>query len=131
MSPVLARAQAANWSSSNRGGPGRGRPEPGARRWRSPMRWAPSSLFHADRRDEGGVTHVVVDGLQDGPLPVHAVLLCVSLAEQVLLADADLNDPRLVHARDADVLEYAVINLAPPGLLNDNLVPSIEQRPKG
>ena len=95
------------------------------------MRWASSSPFHADRRDEGGVAHVVVDGLEGGPLPVHAVLLCVSLAEQVLLADADLNDPRLVHARDADVLEYAVIKLALTGLLNDNLVPSIEQRPKG
>ena len=95
------------------------------------MRWASSSPFHADRRDDGGVAHVVVDGLEDGPLQVHAVFLCVSLAEQVLLADADLNDPRLVHARDADVLEYAVINLAPPGLLNDNLVPSVEQRPKG
>ncbi len=65
------------------------------------------------------------------PLLVHAVIACVSLAEQVLLADADLNDPRLVHACDADVLEYAVINLALPGLLNDNLAPSIDQRPKG
>jgi hypothetical protein len=55
----------------------------------------------------------------------------LTLAEQVLLADADLNDPRLVHARDADVLEYPVINLALPGRLNDNLVPSIEQRPEG
>ena len=95
------------------------------------MRWASSSPFHADRRDDGGVAPGVVDGLEIGPLPVHAVLLCVSLAEQVLLADADLNDPRLVHARDADVLEDTVIDLAPPGLLNDNLVPSIEQRPKG
>jgi hypothetical protein len=95
------------------------------------MRWASSSPFHADRRDEVGVTHVVVDGLEGGPLSVHAVLLCVSLAEQVLFADADLNDARLVHARDADVLEDTVINLAPPGLLNNNLVPSIEQRPEG
>jgi len=65
------------------------------------------------------------------PLLVHAVIACVSLAEQVLLADADLNDPRLVHAYDANVLEYAVIKLTLPSVLNDNLVPSIEQCPKG
>ncbi len=70
----------------------------------------------------------MVDGLEIGPL---LVILCVSLAEQVLLADAHLDDPRLVHARNADVLEYAVIDLALPGLLNDNLAPSIDQRPKG
>jgi hypothetical protein len=64
-------------------------------------------------------------------LLVHAVIACISLAEQVLLTDTDLNDPRLVHARDADVLEYPVIKLALPGVLNDNLVPSIEQRPEG
>jgi hypothetical protein len=108
------------------GGPNQGQDVGG-----SPMRWGPSSLFHADRRDGGGVARVLAADLEIGPFLVHAVSLRVSLAEQVLLADADLNDPRLVHARDADVLEYAVINLAPPGLLNDNLVPSIEQRPKG
>ena len=59
------------------------------------------------------------------------LFLCVSLTEQVLLADADLNDPRLVYARDADVLEYPVIKLALPGVLNDNLVSSIEQRLEG
>jgi len=57
--------------------------------------------------------------------------VCVSLADQVLLADADLNNSRLVHARDADVLEYPVIKLALPGVLNDNLVSSIEQRLEG
>ncbi len=96
-----------------------------------PCNSASSPPFDADRHDDRGVARVVVDGLEIGPLLVYAVFLCVSLAEQVLLADADLNDPRLVHARDADVLEYAVINLALLGILNDNLVPSIEQRPKG
>src|SRR3712207_7705404 len=61
----------------------------------------------------------------------YTTLFRSSLAEQVLLADADLNDPRFVHACHADVLEYAVIKLTLPGVLNDNLVPSIEQRPEG
>jgi hypothetical protein len=95
------------------------------------MRWASSSPPHVDHRDDGGVARVVVGGLEIGPLLVHAGFPCALLAEQVLVADADLNDPRLVHACDADVLEYAVINLALPGLLNDNLAPSIDQRPKG
>jgi hypothetical protein len=65
------------------------------------------------------------------PLLVHAVIACVSLAEQVLLADIDLNDPRLVHACDANVLECAVITLTLPSVLNDTLVSSIEQCPEG
>src|SRR5918997_733770 len=89
------------------------------------MRWTSSSPFHTDRHDDGGVARVVVDGLEIGPLPVDAVFGYVSLAEQVLLADADLNDPRLVHARNANVLEDTVIKLTLPGLLNDNFVPSI------
>jgi hypothetical protein len=92
---------------------------------------ASSPPFHADRRDNGGGARIVVDGPEFSPLLFHAVLLCHSLAEQILLADADLNDPRLVHARDADVLEDTVIYLALPRLLNDNFLPSIEQRPKG
>jgi hypothetical protein len=90
-----------------------------------------SCLNRADRVRTFKLEHAHQAPRGKCPLLVHAVFVCVSLAEQVLLADADLNDPRFVHARDADVLEYAVIKLALPSLLNDNLVPSIEQRPKG
>ena len=84
------------------------------------------SLNGADRVRTFKLEHAHQTPQGKCPLLVHAVFVCVSLAEQVLLADADLNDPRLVHASDANVLEYAVIKLTLPGVLNDNLVPSIE-----
>ena len=45
------------------------------------MRWASFPPVHADPREDGGVARVMVDGLEIGPLLVHAVFVCVSLAE--------------------------------------------------
>src|SRR5215213_4211961 len=46
-----------------------------------------------------------------------AICLRRSLAHrQMLFAHTNLNDTRLVHSSDTDVLEYLVIDLAPPRL---------------
>src|SRR5215207_5741399 len=61
-----------------------------------------------------------------------AICLRRSLAHrQMLFAHTSLNDTRLVHSSDTDVLEYLVIDLAPPRLLDDDLLTAVNQRPEG
>jgi hypothetical protein len=61
-----------------------------------------------------------------------AICLRRSLAHrQMLFAHTNLNDTRLVHSSDTDVLEYLVIDLAPPRLLDDDLLTAVNQRPEG
>src|SRR5262249_8343556 len=69
-----------------------------------------------------------------GSAPSGARQACIRrslLAAQIVGADADLDDARLVDAGHGDVLEPAVVGLALARLLDDNVLGAGDQRPEG